>query len=575
MNYRSQSLAKDPQFARKRLQSVAVVAVLGSVILGRVGYLSLYQHEELAERAERNTQSFVRLEAPRGNILDRENRPLAFNEDSFRVTFLKRGLQPEEIQSTLFQLGALWQVDLSAKLNEILETPDPWKEHVLGEKKTLNEIVAIQETPERFEGTRIHRTPKRIYPYGYALAHIVGNIGPIQKEQVEKFPRPLYLPNSLVGQAGLEQVYEARLVGKRGVLQKKVNARREQLAEPELLEDARPGDDLRLSINAEWQQYACNLLGESKGSIIFLDVQNGEVVVLASMPSYDPSQPGRQEINGMEVSYFNRATKGLYPPGSTFKLITATAALTRSGISPNSEVLCEGSYQWPGWLRKFHCDNRSGHGSVDLQEALKVSCNVYFYKNAEQLGGDRLAEEALKFGFARKTGIDLPGELSGSLQKERAAPVGPEILNFAIGQGEILATPLQVATAFAYLANNGKPIVPHLVINGPNPQALEDSHALPSWSPEDRTALISGFWKAVNEEGGTAYRAGFEPEWDVVGKTGTAEKGLEKLDAWFSGFYPRSNPKYAFVAHVEEANDHGGDVAAPLIREMIRKIESP
>lgn len=572
LSYRSQSLAKDPQFARKRLQSAVLLGLLGSVILGRIGYLSLLQNEENAQRAERNTQSFVRLEAPRGNILDAENRPVAYSEDTFRVTFLRRGLTTEEIQSTLLKIGQLWQEDMSSLTATILSTKDPWKEHTLGDKKTFDQVLALQETPDDFPGARLHRTPNRIYPYGYALAHIVGNIGAIQKNQVNDYTRPLYLPNALVGQSGLELYYEDRLVGKRGVLQKKINARREQLAEPELLENARPGDDLHLSLNAEWQQYACDLLGDRTGSIVFIDVQTGEIAVLASMPSYDPDRPGISEINGLEVSYFNRCVQGLYPPGSTFKLVTASAMLSQSPTALRSTVTCTGSYSWPGWSRRFHCDNRSGHGPISLEEALKVSCNVYFYKKGESIGGEFLATEALEFGFAQKTGIDLLNEKAGHLQKDRPAPVGPEILNFSIGQGELLATPLQVAVAFAYLANNGKPIVPHLVVNDPIP-ATGERHELPKWSSEGRAALISGFWKAVNEPGGTAYRTEFDPKWDVIGKTGTAEKGGDKLDAWFSGYYPRSNPKYAFAAHLEDANDHGGTVAAPLIREMIRKIE--
>ncbi|MGF1573155.1 MAG: penicillin-binding transpeptidase domain-containing protein [Sumerlaeia bacterium] len=574
MTYRSQSLAKDSQFKSKRIQSALAMGLLGTVVLGRIGYLALAQHEQHAERAERNTQSTIRLEAPRGNILDRESRPLAYNEDSFRITFLRRGLTQDEIRSTLLKIGQLWQVDMSEKIDEVLASKDPWKEHLLANKKTLDEIIALQETPENFPGARLHRTPKRIYPYGYSTAHIIGTIGSIQKSQVQEYTRPLYLPDALVGQSGLEAFYEPRLVGKRGVLQKKVNARREQLAEPQLLEGAKPGDDLHLTINAEWQQYACDLLGERKGSIIFIDVTNGEIVVLASMPTYDPASPGKSTLDGLEVSYFNRSVQGLYPPGSTFKLVTATAVLEHSTASLSTTVNCEGYYRWPGWSRRFHCDNRSGHGPIALEDALKVSCNVYFYKNAELLGGELMANAATDFGFGRKTGIDLSTEKSGSLQNNRPAPEGPEILNFGIGQGQILSTPLQVATSFAYLANNGAPLRPHLVANQSTGQITEP-HPLPRWSTQGRTAIINGFWKAVNESGGTAYRSGFEREWDVIGKTGTAEKGGDKLDAWFAGFYPRSRPKYAFVAHIEDANDHGGTVAAPLIREMIRKIESP
>jgi penicillin-binding protein 2 len=575
--YRSQPLSKDATFGQKKRWTFIALALLGGIVLTRITYLAVFQHEKLSADAVRNTEVITRLEAPRGDIHDRNGILVAYNEDRYRVTFVKRGLNEEEIEDSLNRLSRLWNSDLTANSEAILAHSDPWREHELAKRKTLEEVLAVQETPELYPGVRLQKSDRRRYPFGHHLAMIVGHMGPIQEHQSADFTRPLYLPNALIGQSGLEKTFEPQLVGKRGELRKRVNSRRELITTPEMLEPAQAGDALHLTVDALWQAKAMELLGEKTGSIVVMDVHTGALLVLASTPTFNPEQPGTPVVEGQEPSFFHRAIQGLYPPGSTFKIVTATARLQNGGLFSSDQEVCTGSSQWPGWLRPFHCDNRAGHGSIGMEAALKGSCNVYFFESGKMLGGDILGDSARAFGYAVPTGIELQGEATGQLQKEKDFPEGAEIFNFSIGQGELLCTPLQVAKSFALLANGGKPVVPHVVDRvGENPfTPVTEQFDWPVLSAAQRERIVGGLWRATNELGGTAYKVGFRKEWGVVGKTGTAEKGGDRLDAWFAGYYPRTAPKYAFVAHVEEANAHGGEIAAPLIRELIEWMENP
>jgi len=545
------------------------VGIVLLIVAGRVGYLTVIKGDASAERAEKNLQFLERLNAPRGDIFDSKGRAIAYNEDRYDIYLIRRGLDEVELEQSLFGVGELLGENLIDQKDDILSERDKWKKHLLGRNEKLADVIAIKEKPEDFPGVRLERDTNRIYPYNYALAHILGYTGKIQPHQVEEYEWPIYLQSSSVGQAGLEKVFEDQLVGKRGVLEKKVNARRTLLEEPQIIEEAHSGTDITLTIDAELQQYACDLIGERSGSVVFMDVRDGLLLVMASMPSFDPHRPGATEVDGLPVSWVNRAISGVYPPGSTFKLVTAAAAL-ESGYSPDHSVTCHGHYQWGSWNHRFHCDARSGHGPIQMIDSLKKSCNVYYYETGVELGGERIAQEALRFGFGKTTGIELSGEKSGQFANKKDYPTAAEVVNFSIGQGELLATPLQVTKSFAILANGGYDITPHLV----QTSVTSTHERVVNLTAKEREALIEGFWRVANEYGGTAYRADFDQSWEVVSKTGTAEVSGDNVDAWFAGFYPRSNPKYAFVAHIENADGHGGDIAAPIIREMIRAIEA-
>ncbi|MCB2156250.1 penicillin-binding protein 2 [bacterium] len=574
MEFRSQPLRQSPRFAFRKRASAVVLIAIAVVFVGRVAWLTTVQGDRYAEAAEDNLQSLRRLEAPRGNILDRNGEPLALNRKAYSITFSRYRLSRAEVAQSLRDLGELLDEDLSGRVDEIMETRPSWTRHRLARHLTQSQVVPILERPEDFLGMRVAADFQREYPHGSAMAPVLGFLGKIQPAEVEIYTRPLYLPDAYVGRMGLEAQYEDRLVGKPGRERLRRDARGRLLADPNVEQPARPGDDLVLTIDQQLQEFAFEKLGPDKGSVVVMDVGSGEVLALVSSPSFDPERPWLSEIADQPVSYLNRSVQGGYPPASTFKLVSASAAL-KANLSPTETRVCRGHYELPGWGRPYWCDARSGHGPTNLHHAIQWSCNAYFYEVAHEIGGDRILAAARDFGFGDVTGIDLPGERAGALMKDGKHPNDGETLNIAIGQGALIATPLQVAVAYAALANGGELVRPR-VVREIHPGDGRAAEMLPtrtngriSLSTLERQRLIAAFYDVVNAPGGTAYRVGFEPHWEVCGKTGTAENGRGGLDAWFAAFYPRSAPRYVVITHLEEADAHGGEVAAPLARDII------
>ncbi|MDK2972096.1 MAG: penicillin-binding protein 2 [Candidatus Sumerlaeota bacterium] len=572
MEYRSQPLSHSRHFRRRALLSALFLACAFSVILGRVGYLTLVRGTEYADAANANLQSLRRIDAPRGNIYDRNGRPVALNRLAYSLTYSRYRRSDAEVHATLARLSGLLEEDLLAREDEILETRPTWTRHSLARRLTQSQIVPVLERPDDFEGVRLKDDYRREYPYGPAMALVAGSVGKITAEDVDDYQRPLYLPDDYVGRSGLEKQYEAHLVGKPGRERHKRDARGGLLEAPVIEQAAHPGDDLVLAIDAELQVRALELLGGNSGAAVIMDVRTGDVVVLAAAPTFDPNAPWLAEINGRPVSYLNRAYRGAYPPGSTFKLMTAAGAL-RHGWDAEHRVVCTGRTYWEDWPRPFYCDVRTGHGPLDLVHAIQVSCNATFYEMGKELGAENLLAEARRFGFGQPTGIDLPGERSGVVAANGVP--GGELLNLSIGQGAFTATPLQVAVAYAALANGGRLLQPRVVteIRGPDgvsstvvPVREKGNVAL---SQSARETLTAGLFDAVNTPGGTAVRAKFPIEWQVCGKTGTAENAQGTNDAWFACFLPRHAPEIAVVVLVENTDAHGGDAAAPIARDLI------
>lgn len=574
MEFRSRPLSQSSLFSRRRRLSVLLVGSVFLVIAGRIGFLTMARGEEHARAAERNLGVTERIDAPRGNVFDRNGHPLAINRKAYSVSYSRRGSSAEEVHETLRRLGELLGQNLLDRKDEILTT-SRWERHNLARRLSHIDVVPILERQAEFPGARVQDDFRREYPRGTAFAHVVGYMGKITKEDGDRFARPIYMPDDYVGRAGLERQYEEALVGKAGTRRKTVNSRGVLLEDPVVQQPARAGEDLHLTLDAGLHEHATALLGTESGSVVMMDVETGELLVLASVPTFDPDQPWLQELGGRPVSHLNRAFRGAYPPGSTFKLMTASAAL-RSGWTRNSSVTCSGNFHWPGWDRPFWCDVRYGHGTVDTVRSIQASCNVFYYEAGYRLGADALLAEAQRYGYGEVTGIDLPGERAGSFAAEGALR-GGELLNFSIGQGAFLATPLQIAVAFAAIANGGTLVTPHVVQEIRSADGAGVQYVRPAprgdigLSGEQRDVLVEGLYRAVNQQGGTAYRAGFPRQWEFCGKTGTAEVGQGKVDAWFAGFLPRSAPRYVVVAHVERADGHGGDIAAPIVRDLVAR----
>ncbi len=375
----------------------------------------------------------------------------------------------------------------------------------------------------------------------------------------------------------MERQLQDALAGHPGRERRRRDARGRGVTVPDLLESSQPGKNVYLTLDAKLQAAAVDLLGGRTGSIILMDAQTGALLVLASTPSFDPHRPGATQVRGRDAGFINLAHRGLYPPGSTFKIVGAAAVL-REGIPADHTIECRGSFRLPGWDRAFYCANRLGHGPMNLWDSLKYSCNVYYYELGPLLGSGPILEMGRSFGFGEPTGLDLPGERAGQLTGA-VRPTAGQLTNLVIGQGDMLVTPLQMVRAFAPIANReGTLPTPHVVRGlGLEDPGSESRDAPPGeripLSRSQIAEIVEGLRRAVNEPGGTSHRAGFPRGWNVAGKTGSAQNPQGTLDAWFVGFFPHEGRDYVVLAHLVEQEAGGGEIAAPVARDMIRFLK--
>ncbi|MCC6545869.1 hypothetical protein IT570_01780 [Candidatus Sumerlaeota bacterium] len=576
MQYRSRPLREFDHFPRAKIFAWAIVSVCFAALAVQLFRLTVVQHARYLAQARENLYVTKRLSYPRGNIIDRQGVLLATNEKTYALTFNPYGMKDPTAREAIAKLGLTESELPEARIDEILATRPRWTRHTLVESAPLERVLPMLERPRDFPGVRVEMGYSRAYAMPEEFAHVVGYTSSIQPNEKKLFPRPRYLPDDKVGRTGLEQRYQEMLAGQPGRERLMRDARGARLDDPELLASSEPGKNLYLTMDARLQRRAMELLRGEKGTIILMEADSGGVLVMASSPTYDPLNPAREETLGMPSGYMNLATRGAYAPGSTMKIVGA-AALLRAGADPQRRIACDGNFHLPGWSRAFHCAVRSGHGAVSLAAAIKESCNVYFYEAGNEIGSGPLLEMARDFGFEQLTGIDLPGERAPKLCAVENPGPG-ETTNLWIGQGSMLATPLQVARAYAGLATGSLP-TPHVVSAVGYSDGKREEVSLPrkllNVPASDREMIIGGLWRVVNEPGGTAYKAGIPREWDVVGKTGTAENPQGSNDAWFAGFYPRTNPTHVFVVHIESTDKHGGEVAGPIAKELIGAFLHP
>ncbi len=567
-------LSQVPAYGSRRSLLLALLSVPFMLIVLQLGALTILWHPDSLAKVRDNVESIRRLDYPRGNIWDGDGRLLATNRKTFSLRFSRYRVNDSRAREVLGRVRTLAGVPDHQRVEEILKTRPTWTLHTLLDDAALSEVFVFEERLQDFPGIRVAESYKREYPFGSILAHVTGFVGKIQPQEVEIYRRPRYLPDADVGRSGLEKVFEDRLAGYPGREQHFRDARGRPIADSIVLEPSRPGEDLFLTLDATWQAEAMRLLAGHVGSVVVVDVETGGVRVLASRPTFDPVRPGAAEVDGESAGWLNRAIQGVYPPGSTLKPFALLAAL-EAGVPADRVYTCHGPWQPVGWLRPMWCAHRAGHGPLAMRGALASSCNVYFYELSADLGPDPLLAMVRRFGFGEATGIGLPGERTGQLAASDHPGEG-ETANLYIGQGTMLATPLQVARAYAALAAGGRlremQLVRGVGFEDPGSLAPGDAASL-RLSPAHLAVIHEGLHAATNRPEGTAYKARFPREWAVCGKTGTAENGRGGLDAWFAGFWPRTNPRHAFVVHVEDADGHGGDVAAPIARELIRFIE--
>ena len=575
--------------------------LLLSLLAGRMYQLQVIESDKYKTLADENRINLRLLPPPRGTIVDRYGRALAVNQENYRVTLVAE--QVNDINTMLDTLSGIISLE-DYERHRILREVRRRRGFVpvtVRENLDWRDVSRIEVNAPDLPGLSIEVGQSRQYPFAEDFAHVLGYVSAVSEKEATGDPL-LELPGFKVGKNGVERVFDLDLRGKAGNTQVEVNAVGRVIRELSR-QEGQPGADLRLTIDQDLQKLAADRLKEEKSaSAVVMDIHNGDVLALSSVPGYDPNEfvtglstkTWRRLINDPYAPLTNKAISGLYAPGSTFKMVVALAALEARIVAPDHQVFCRGHTQLGN--ARFHCWKRHGHGWQDMYDAHQNSCDVYFYDIAKRIGIDRIAEMATRFGLGDKTGIDLPSEKGGVIPTRawKKALIGTawqqgETLISGIGQGFILTTPLQLAIMTARIANGGKAVVPRL-IRPADTDGKEEEPVFKDLGISKRALDVvrEGMNRVTNVQRGGAYRARISEEgMEMSGKTGTAQvRRISKAErdtrvlknherpwrerdhALFVGYAPSNNPRYA-VSVVVEHGAGGSTVAAPIARDLL------
>ena len=557
--------------------------------------------------ADENRINLKLLPPPRGYIVDRRGVPIAINRQNYRALVVRE--EAGDVEATLDRLGRVVHVADNEKKRVLREVRRKRGFVPVTVRENLNweEVARIEVNSPSLPGISIDEGQSRYYPFPQSTAHILGYVAAVSEDDLTGDPL-LELPGFRIGKAGIERVYDLALRGTGGNSQVEVNAFGRVIRELSRTE-GQPGLEVALTIDLELQEMITRRLGDESASVVVIDVRTGDVLAMVSTPSFDPNafteglsvDQWRTLSSNPKAPLGNKALAGQYAPGSTFKMVVALAALEKGVISPSSKVFCPGSVRLGD--ATFHCWKKHGHGSMDLQNAIAQSCDVYFYEVAKRTGIDSIAAMARKLGLGQRLGIDLPGEKPGLAPTRdwKLATLGKpwqvgETLIAGIGQGYVLTTPLQLAVMTARLVNGGVAVVPHLTRDDVTPEGIapRDPAAFPKIDVSAAHLEIIGraMSGVVNSQVGTARRSAIDEEGKAMGgKTGTAqvrritkaerETGVRKNDelpweerdhALFVGYAPVDDPRYA-VSVVVEHGGGGSSVAAPIAHDVLLEVQ--
>ncbi len=573
------------------------LASFGLIVLGLIR-LQVFQHDELMRLADQNRIRLDIIRAPRGVIFDRAGRVLADNQPSFSIVF-----RPAPIESTL-RVRTIVRSDWLAKVagalaadsteikRKVQEANRTGQTAVLRRSAPWAVMAAVEESRSVLPGIDVQVAPIRRYPEGTLAAQLLGYAGEINDRELAERESKGYHLGDLIGKTGLERRYEEVLRGEDGAEFVVVNAMGKRVT---TLEEGPPrlpvsGRDLVVTIDLEIQRALEEAMSKiERGAAVALDPRDGSVLGMVSKPVFDPNEFSQgisfarwKQLNSNGAyPLLNRAIQSAYPPGSTFKVVTMLAGLRTNVVEAGSHqaTSCNGAYYYGG--RRFGCWEHRGHGSLDLVDALQHSCDVYFYQLGLRLGLDAIEQTANAMGLGDRTGIDLPGEAKGLVPDSKYYnqhfhtgkwPRGV-LLNLGIGQGELLATPTQLATMTAIVANGGRAVRPHVV------QAIQGQPEFKVARPvEAGIQARSTDWEAVHLAmhkvtlpGGTANASRSVPGLNVAGKTGTAQNPHGNDHALFVCFAPLEKPTIA-LAVVAENSGHGSERAAPVAGALFRHV---
>ncbi len=573
--------------AREKLGLAIVAAAVIFLVVGLLN-LQVFQYKELAERSESNRLRVDPIIPRRGVVFDREGRRIIDNRPSYTVSIVPAEEVPGVTLANLAQL--LGQDTLQIRKTIRKNMISRFQPSAVARDVAFESIAVIEEQAQRFPGVSWQVDQVRQYPVGIGAEAFTGYVGEVSREELEKSGGGEYRMGRLIGKKGIEKQYDALLRGFEGTKYIEVSATGQHLGEytGKARKNAIPGTDLTLTIDLDLQR-ACGEVLDSLhcGAIVAVDPRNGEVLAMASYPSFDANVFSGMIPESLWAAItadtlhplLNRPLAGLYPPGSTAKVVTVGAALERGDVTPSTLLKsCIGGYQFGN--RFFKCWEKGGHGSVTAAHALERSCDVYMYQIGLKMGVDALSDYYVKCGFSRPTGIDLPGELAGLIPTEayydkrygKRGWTRALVLNNSIGQGEVLATPLQLAQLYCGMANNGIVHQLHMVKKITSPNGDESvvrpkvAFALP-FSDATMFTLKEGVELVVQGGGGTA-RSLRRPNYKIGGKTGTAQNPHGNDHSLFCGVAPLWTPEIVVVAIVENAG-HGSTVAAPAVGKII------
>ncbi len=582
----------------------AIALLLLLVVAGRLIYLQIVNYSHFATLAEGNSLRAEPVTPPRGLIFDRNGVPLAENRPSYELDVVPE--QAPDLNSMLVALGKvvnLRPADLK-RFNDLLKNKRPFQPLPLRTQLSDDEVARFAAQRQDFPGVDITATLSRYYPQGPLTAHVVGYTGLVSADELEDLDPEQYSSTSDVGKIGIEGYYEKLLHGSVGIRQVQTNAEGRAVQQVSYTPPV-PGSDLYLSIDVKLQAAAEKALGKANGAVVAIDPNTGEILALVSRPSYDPNQfvggidPDQYAAlqDNASQPLFNRALRGQYPPGSTVKPFLGLAALNYNVVNPFSDLMCPGYFYLPSNPNPYRDWRAGGHGETNMLKAIAESCDVYFYTVAMKLGIDRVHDFLTQFGLGQAPGVDMLGALPGVIpspewkRKTMHKPwyLGETVIT-GIGQGYMLATPLQLAAATATLSMRGERFVPHTLhaVGDPLSGVISDTtpQALPAIQVNTPGAwdLIIKAMTEVTSPYGTASRIG-GAKYAIAGKTGTAQVHAKKLGvmgeedesdtpeelrdhALFIAFAPAQAPRIAIAVLVEHGGG-GGAVAAPVARQVM------
>ncbi len=596
-------------FTRRAFLVGGAQAGLFALLAGRLYYLQAIEGSTYRRMAEENRISLRVLAPPRGRILDRFGVPLAINDQTFRVVLLPE--QVENLDALLKKASAyikLGDEDILRIKREMKERKG-FNAVVVCDNLTRDQMDAVAVHTPELVGIDIDAGEARSYPYGETTAHVLGYIGAVSKYEIDNTEEGktdvLAIPDFRIGKNGVEKQYEKIMRGQAGDIELEVNARGRVVREL-VRHDPVPGEDITLTLDIGLQQFVQEKLSHKEGAAaVVLDVHTGEVLALASQPGFDPNlftfgirQDDWDSLNkDVRAPLLNKAIGGVYAPGSTFKLITALAALEAKTVDPKARVYCPGHYELGE--HTFHCWKRGGHGYVNMVDALAGSCDTYFYDLGKRVGIDKIQAMAERFGFGKKLDLDLPHERGGFVPnrvwkksvKKQEWQQG-ETLVTAIGQGFLLTSPLQLAVMVARIANGGLALKPRLAQKIGQTQIVSEAWPLMGLNPKNLALVKEGMFKVVNAATGTAYGARIkEKGMEMAGKTGSSQvrhiseaerrTGViknedlpwkERDHALFVSYAPTTAPRYAAAVIVEHGGS-GSAEAAPIARDILRECQ--